>query len=193
MPPIGHLSDEALIGEFQQGNEAAFNELVCRYKDQLTNFVYRFVGDFDQCQDVVQETFVRVFRNKMSYRPVAKFSTWIYTIATNLAKSHLRRRKFIRLVTLSGEGGGLDGLPELADESSRADRMAESGILEEIIQGALDTLPVKYREIILLREVQELSYEEIAGITGVNLGTVKSRINRARSKLQELLKDQVEG
>src|SRR5437879_422409 len=91
---VGAQTDEELIKAFQNGREEAFSALVGKYKHQLMNFVYRYLGDYDDADDVVQETFVRVFRHKDSYEPVAKFSTWIYTIASNLAKSQLRRRKF---------------------------------------------------------------------------------------------------
>src|SRR5215510_583008 len=99
---LGDLTDEELIAEFQHDNEAAFTELVQRFKDPLTNFAYRFLGDWDDCYDVVQETFIRVYRRRHSYKPIAKFSTWIYTIASNLAKSQLRRKKFNSLFRFGG-------------------------------------------------------------------------------------------
>ena len=183
-------TDEELIGEFQRLNDAAFEILVVRYKDQLTNFAFRFVGDWDDCNDIVQETFVRVFRNRSSYKPLAKFSTWIYTIAANVAKTALRRRKLKRLVSLArSDDAGSQELFDIVDEHMSTDSQAESALREERIQRALNALPVKYREVIVLRDVQELSYEEIAGVTGANIGTVKSRINRGRSQLQEMLKD----
>ncbi len=187
--PTGAVTDEELIAHFQKGNEAAFDELVARYKDPLTNFVMRFVGDPEGANDIVQDTFVRVFRNRSSYRPVAKFSTWIYTIATNLSKSHLRRKKLLRILTFTGGSDERNPILEVADESARADLLVDAGIKEERIQHALDRLSTKHREVIVLREIQELSYEEIAAVTGVNVGTVKSRINRARERLQEMLKD----
>ncbi len=188
--PLERRTDEALIAEFQRGNTAAFTLLVHRYKDPLTNFVYRFLGDWDECNDAVQDTFVRVFQNRDAYKPIAKFSTWIYTIATNVAKSRLRRRNILRMLPLIRRGE--EGEPEydVADESSRADLQLESHMVEERIQHALDALPPKHREVILLRDVQGLSYEEIADITHLSMGTVKSRINRARQKLQEMLKDE---
>lgn len=187
---LAGLSDEELISEFQNENEAAFNILVGRYKDPLTNFVYRFTGDWDDCNDVVQETFIRVFRNRHSYKPVAKFSTWLYTIATNLARTQLRRRK-VRKYLSFGFRDQQEGEPvyDIPDSTSRTDALVESSLKEESIQKALDALPEKYREIIILRDVQELSYEEIAAITKLNIGTVKSRINRGRTQLQEMLKD----
>ena len=187
--PLSRLSDEELIAEAQNDNEMAFNLLVGRFKDPLTNFVYRFVGDLDDCEDIVQETFVRVFRSRKSYRPIAKFSTWIYTIATNLAKSHLRRKKLRRIISFSRSKDEPEPIYDIPDETAKADALLESSIREERIQKALDALPVKYRQIALLRDVQELTYEEIVAITRLPMGTVKSRINRARALLQEMLKD----
>jgi RNA polymerase sigma-70 factor, ECF subfamily len=187
--PLNRLSDEDLIAEAQNDNAMAFNILVGRYKDPLTNFVFRFVGDMDDCQDIVQESFVRAYRNRASYKPVAKFSTWMYTIATNLAKSFLRRRKLRRVFTFSRSADEPEPIYEVPDENARADALLEANQRQERIQQALDELPNRYREIVVLREIQELSYEEIAAITGLPMGTVKSRINRARALLQEMLKD----
>lgn len=186
--PLQDRSDEELIGEFQRDNDAAFTLLVGRYRDPLINFTFRYLGDWDECNDVVQETFVRVFRSRHSYKPVAKFSTWLYTIATNLAKTRLRRRKLRRFVSL-GFSRSDDSEFDLPDEEARADKQLESSMKEERIQKALGSLSPKYREVVVLRDVQELSYEEIAQITGLNIGTVKSRINRARTQLQKMLKD----
>jgi len=188
--PLHEQTDEELIAEFQRDNEAAFTLLVERYKNRLTNFTFRYVGDWDECNDVVQETFVRVFRSRHSYKPVAKFSTWLYTIATNLAKTRLRRRRIRRFVSLSSSHPDEpEPLFDIPDEDARADRLLESSMKEERIQKALASLSDKYREVIVLRDVQELSYEEIASISGLNIGTVKSRINRGRIQLQEMLKD----
>jgi RNA polymerase sigma-70 factor (ECF subfamily) len=187
-------SDEELIAAFQQGDETAFNLLVGRYKDSLMNFVYRYLGDFDDADDVVQETFVRLFRSGHAYKPVAKFSTWLYTIATNLAKSYLRRRRRHSVFSLSRRGDERQGKDfDIPDNRYAADRMADSSIQEERIQQALNSINPKYRQVVVLCDVQELSYEEICQVTGLNMGTVKSRLNRARAQLQELLKDMVDG
>ena len=184
-------TDEELIAAFQQGSEKAFDVLVGRFKNPLTNFVYRFLGDFDECDDVVQETFVRVFRNKHLYTPQAKFSTWIYTIAGNLAKSRLRQRDRHRLVSLfhPGKKGADEGEREIPDLRYAADRDADRALKHERIQKALNSISPKYREVVVLRDIQELSYQEIAKVTGLNLGTVKSRIKRGRTMLQVLLRD----
>src|SRR5512140_2679651 len=138
---LNRLSDEELIAEAQNDNAMAFNILVGRYKDPLTNFVFRFVGDMDDCQDIVQESFVRAYRNRASYKPVAKFSTWMYTIATNLAKSFLRRRKLRRVFTFSRAADEPEPIYEVPDESARADALLEAHQRQERIQKALDELP----------------------------------------------------
>ncbi len=188
--PLERQTDEELIVGFQKGNAAAFDILVARYKDPLTNYVFRFLGDWDDCSDVVQETFVRVYQNRTSYRPIARFSTWIYTIATNVAKSRLRKRGFMQVFSFVSKRDEDIGTLEIPDESSRADLRLESSMEEQRIQKALDALPTKYRQVVVLRDIQELSYDEIVAITGLTLGTVKSRINRGRLKLQEMLKDE---
>ena len=186
---LNALSDEELIAELQQtGNERAFEILVHRYKNPLTNYVFRFLGDFDACSDVVQETMIKFYRYKDNYSSVAKFSTWIYTIAGNLARTEYRRRKRRSFLSIHdyGEDHKIFDIP---DESYRPDVMTDSGIKDELIQKALLKVKEDFREVVILRDIDGMSYEEIAEITGLNEGTVKSRINRGRAKLQELLKD----
>lgn len=182
------LTDEELIKEFQINNTLdAFEILVKRYKDPLMNFVYRFVGDKDVCTDIVQDTMIKFYLNKDSYREFAKFSTWIYTIAGNLAKNELKRRK--RRVILSITNNDDERTPQIEDKSFLApDRATDSEIKNEMIQKALLRVKPVYREVVILRDIQEFSYEEIAEITNLSIGTVKSRINRGRNQLQKFLK-----
>ncbi len=182
------LSDEELIGEFQLNNEVrAYEILVTRYKNPLFNYVFRFLGDYEQTSDVVQETMIKVYRNKDSYKSIAKFSTWIYTIAGNLAKTELQRRKRKNLFSISSFGEENESF-DIKDEEATPDVLADSGIKSEIIQEALLKISEVYREMIILRDIQEFSYEEIAEMKGISIGTVKSRINRGRAQLQQLLK-----
>jgi len=181
-----HLSDEKLIEQFQQGNIYAFEEIVRRYKDQLINFAYRYLSDFDDAEDVVQETFMRVFRKKKAYKNVAKFSTWIYTITGNLAKTELRRRRRRKILSLSNLGYE-DKDFELKDVTKGPEESVDELIQDGVIQQAINSLPEKFREVIIFRDIQELSYEEISTILKIPLGTVKSRVNRGRLKLQEKL------
>jgi RNA polymerase sigma-70 factor (ECF subfamily) len=181
-------SDEDLIERFQRGDLYAFDLIVKRYKDQLLNFVFRFVGNLEEAEDIVQETFLRVYRKRHAYKRVAKFSTWIYTIAGNLARTELRRRKRKKLFSVT-DMGFEDKDFEITDEAYNPEDRTHGIMQEEIIQKEIEDLSPKFREVILLRDVQELSYEEISKIVNVPIGTVKSRVNRGRLKLQAKLKD----
>lgn len=186
---LADFTDEELILEFQRtDNVAAFEQLVGRYKNPLMNFVFRFLGDYELSGDVVQETMIKVYRNKDSYKSIAKFSTWIYTIAGNLAKTELQRRKRRKLVSLSPSSDDSDPI-ELPDKDAGPEELADAGIKNKIIQDALLKISEAYREVVILRDIQEFSYEEIAEMLDITVGTVKSRINRGRAQLQELLKD----
>ena len=188
---LEQLSDEDLIERFQQGDANAYELIVKRYKNQLLNFVFRFLGNQEEAEDVVQETFLRVFRTRFAYTRVAKFSTWIYTISGNLARTELRRRKRRRLFSIS-DMGLEDRDYEIADDVLNPEAQANSTLQEEIIQREIGKLSPKFREVIILRDVQELSYEEISKIIRVPIGTVKSRVNRARLRLQNRLKNLLE-
>jgi len=183
------LTDEELIVEFQINNTiAAFEILVKRYKNPLMNYVFRFLGDYEACTDVVQETMIKVYRYKDSYQSIAKFSTWIYTIAGNLAKTELQRQKRRKMFSINAYGKDNDENYEIPDESFRPDSETDTGIINEIIQKAILKISPAYRQAVIFRDIQELSYEEIAEIMNITVGTVKSRINRGRSQLQKLLK-----
>lgn len=187
---LSDLSDEEVIKEFQDFDTIeAYEILVRRYKDPLTNFVFRFVGDKDTSIDIVQDTMIKFYLNKDSYKSFAKFSTWIYTIAGNLAKNELKRRKRRKFVPV-GPGDDNEIQVQIEDKSFFApDREADSSIKDELIQKALLKVKPVYREVVILRDIEAFSYEEIADMTGLSIGTVKSRINRGRNQLQKLLKN----
>ena len=158
-----------------------------RYRDRLINFVYQFLGDFEQSEDVVQDTMLKLYQKKHYYREIAKFSTWIYTIARNLANTELRKRKRRKTTLLSQmtrEEKDYD-LPAIQPETGQE---LQNEFAEKRIQKAIQELPEHFRTVIILRDIQELSYDDISSIIGVPLGTVKSRINRARLQLQADLK-----
>ncbi len=183
------LTDEELIVEFQNNNTiAAFEILVKRYKNPLMNYVFRFLGDYEACTDVVQETMIKVYRYKDSYQSIAKFSTWIYTIAGNLAKTELQKQKRRKMFSINAYGKDNDENYEIPDESYRPDVETDGEIKNEIIQKAILKVSAAYRQAVILRDIQELSYEEISEIMNITVGTVKSRINRGRAQLQQLLK-----
>ena len=180
-------TDEELIGRFQNGDEQAYIELVNRYRDRLMSFVYRFVNDEVVAEDIVQDTLVKLYTHKDYYRNIAKFSTWLYTIAGNLAKTELRKKKRRKVTNLS-EMGRDDWEYDIPSDEDTA-KIVHGQFAGEQIHKAIQSLPDHFREVIILRDIQELSYEEVSNIVEVPLGTVKSRINRARLQLQEMLKE----
>ncbi|MDD3807604.1 MAG: sigma-70 family RNA polymerase sigma factor [Candidatus Marinimicrobia bacterium] len=181
-------TDEELIVLFQKGEERAYLELVHRYKDRLTNFVFRFVGSREMAEDIVQDTFLKLYTSSHMYKEIARFSTWIYTIAGNLAKTELRKRKRRKIYSIHDMG--IDEKEfEIPSDTYNPERETRTAYQEKEIQTAISRLPEQFKTAIILRDIQELSYEEISKIVGVPVGTVKSRINRGRQKLQELLKE----
>ena len=181
-------TDEELIATFQNGNEQAYIELVRRYRNRLMTFVFRFLGDMDLSEDIVQDTMVKVYTHKHYYKEIAKFSTWIYTIAGNFAKTELRKRKR-RKVTLLSQMNSDDRKYEIPSTELKSEDIVQGEYAERDIQKAILQLPLHFRTVVILRDIQELSYEEISKIVNVPLGTVKSRINRARLQLQQTLKE----
>ena len=181
-------TDEQLIKGFQAGDEGAYVELVNRYRDRLMSFVFQFVGDMEQAEDVVQDTMLKLYEKKHYYREIAKFSTWLYTIARNLANTELRkrkRRKTTLLSQMSRDEKDYD-LPAVQPETGQG---VQREFVEKRTQTAIQQLPEHFKTVIILRDIQELSYEDISNIVEVPIGTVKSRINRARLQLQAELSD----
>ena len=181
-------SDEELIKEFQEGNEDAFVELVERYKDKLINFVFRMINDEEQAEDIVQETMIKLYQKKHYYREIAKFSTWIYTIARNQTMSELRKQKRKNTLSLS-QMSKHEKDYELAANQPDIGKEHEDQFFYKKIESCMNKLPQHYKAVIILRDIEQLTYEEISEIVDVPLGTVKSRINRARLQLQAELKD----
>ena len=180
-------SDEQLMSLFQGGDEHAYVELVNRYKDKLINFIFNYLGDLESSEDVVQETMIKLYQKKHYYKEIAKFSTWLYTIAKNLANTELRKRKQ-RKTTLLSQFSKDDKTYELPSNDPEPGQEIQTDIVNKIIRDAVDQLSEKFKIVIVLRDIQGLSYEDISEIINVPIGTVKSRINRARLQLQVELK-----
>ena len=180
-------SDEQLMSLFQGGDENAYIELVNRYKDKLINFIFNYLGDLESSEDVVQETMIKLYQKKHYYKEIAKFSTWLYTIAKNLANTELRKRKQ-RKTTLLSQFSKDDKTYELPINDPQPGQEIQTDIVNKIIRDAVDQLSEKFKIVIVLRDIQGLSYEDISEIINVPIGTVKSRINRARLQLQVELK-----
>lgn len=175
------VTDKELMELIQAGDERAFTSLVERFQDRLMNFVGRIVSDRETAEELIQETFLRIYSQKHSYTPEYAVSTWIYTIALNLARSELRKRKLRRYLSL-------DFIKEETDAEipDKIDLRSES--LAPIIEKAIEKLPEDYKTAFILCDIQRLPYQQIAEVLRVPVGTVKSRINRARSMLRDKLK-----
>ena len=180
-------SDEQLMSLFQGGDENAYIELVNRYKDKLINFIFNYLGDLESSEDVVQETMIKLYQKKHYYKEIAKFSTWLYTIAKNLANTELRKRKQ-RKTTLLSQFSKDDKTYELPSNDPEPGQEIQTDIVNKIIRDAVDKLSEMFKIVIVLRDIQGLAYEDISEIIYVPIGTVKSRINRARLQLQVELK-----
>src|SRR5918912_1660554 len=181
------LDDAELVTAFLHGAERAFQELVERYQTRLLNFIYRTIGDRERGEDLVQEVFIRVYRHLHRFDRSKKFSTWIYTIASNLAKNELRNRSRNPLVffqTIKKNWQDDDRPLQFEDSSSRPDDMYRKRHLRELVEASVSQLPEHHRQVFVLRELEGKSYEEI---TGCNLGTVKSRLNRARNSFAAII------
>ena len=188
-PDYKSFTDEELIFKFQKEDVEAFNEIVFRYKDRLVNFLFRYTGNRDDSEDLAQDTFLKLYRSKHLYREIAKFSTWFYTIAINIAKTNLRKKSRHKAISLSSFDPEGEKDFELTANVISPDETANASIENYYIQKAIDSLGESFKEVIILRDIQDFEYEEIAQITGLPLGTVKSRINRGREKLKEILSE----
>jgi RNA polymerase sigma-70 factor, ECF subfamily len=183
-------ADTTLVDWFLAGEERAFQELVERYQTRLLNFVYRTIGDRERAEDLVQEVFIRVYRHIHRFDRTKKFSTWIYTIASNLAKNELRNRSRNPLVlfqTITAAHGEDERPLQFEDPTSRPDDLFQKRHLQGLVEATVSQLPEHHRQVFVLREIEGKSYEEIAEITDCNLGTVKSRLNRARTAFAAII------
>ncbi len=183
-------SDHALIEATRNGDESAYAEIIDRYKGPITNYLYRFLNDYEEAVDLAQETFVRVYFAIDRYHQKYAFSTYIYRIATNLAISEFRKRKRRRILSLTGlfqtdEDSDAEFQPP--DERPHPDAQLLDAERSQMIEKAIASLPPKYRVPVILRDIEHRPYDEIAEILELGLGTTKSRISRGRALLKEKL------
>ena len=179
------LSDEKLILRFQEGDINAYNELVKRYKDRLLNFVFRYFNNREQAEDVVQDTLIKLYTHASYYKNIAKFSTWIFTIAKNNALTELRKNKRKQTDSLWTEDGKVI---DINSKEQSLDVKVQNEIAIDQLNKFLDEIPENFRIAVVLRDFQELSYDEISKILEIPIGTIKSRINRGRIQLAEKMK-----
>jgi RNA polymerase sigma-70 factor (ECF subfamily) len=189
------LTDEELMLRVQAGEKACFDLLVQRYKTRLFNYLLRLVRDADLAEELAQDAFERAYVNADKYRTIARFSTWLYTIATNLVRNRYRQKKrrppMLSLFFRTGDGDE-EMVQDIADEAPDPEEQAVGQDLQRVIAEATSQIPERYREPFVLREVNQLSYEEIAAVTGLKLGTVRSRINRARNHFRKIIEPLLE-
>ncbi len=189
--------DKALIVRFNDGDRLAFEELVIRYQQRIYNTALRFLRVDDEAQEVTQEIFIKVYHALPEFRGESKFSTWLYQVAMNHCKNklkYLKRRHYYTSDSMEQAVETQDGemSRQFASDDPDPQQEAQSRETQEKVRAAINLLADDQREVIVLRELQGLSYEEIADITGQALGTVKSRIHRARLELARLLKPLLE-
>jgi RNA polymerase sigma-70 factor (ECF subfamily) len=182
-----------LIVRCQAGDRQAFDELVSKYQRYVYNLIYQHLGRTDDLEDVAQEVFLRLYKFIRKYRGNASLESWIYKVVLNYCRTHARRRStFSRIFGMAPNTGseerGFEILDTLASETYDPAKTVEQRVQAEDIMGAVRSLPPIYSDILIMREVNELSYEEIAQILGISIGTVKSRISRARDLVRGKVK-----
>lgn len=193
-PDPSHDEDAALIRLFQDGDTSAFDDLVRKHQDRIFNLCYWFLGDYQEANDCAQDTFIKIYRNLQTFRFKSTFSTWAHRIAINTCKNRLRSfqyrfsKKMIHLDntgSVSGSGG------EIADETRSPEVAHEKKERRRLIHRAISALALEKKTVILLRDIQGLSYEEIVKITGLKSGTLKSKLARARQDLRTILNGKI--
>jgi len=185
------LTDEQLVVQIRRGERQAFVELVNRYKGRIYSLAYRMLGDHGFAEDIAQDTFLRVYESMDRFRVSRKFSAWIYRIATNLCIDHLRKEGRIRTQSADQPVPGTeDFYPQLPSEGPEPELVAIRHRLQERLQQLIAELPPKYRAVLVLRYTEDLAYQEIADILGSPLGTVKTRLFRAREALRRRLEEE---
>jgi RNA polymerase sigma-70 factor (ECF subfamily) len=190
---VEDMDDHQLLAATLSGDETAFLEITRRYRNQITNYVYRMLDDYDRAVDLTQETFVRVWVNAGRYQATYSFSTYIYKIAHNLAISELRQRKRRRTIQFPTFFSDKDNEEMEVEIEDRKQPLADDVMIDDerrrAVTRAIASLPEKYRAALVLCDIEEKSYDEISEVLGLPVGTVKSRINRARNLLKEKLRD----
>ena len=188
------ISERQLIASAVNGSSEAFGELVLLYEKKIYSFALGMLSDPDDAFDVSQDTFLKAYRSLSSFKGESSFYTWLYAICRNCCYDYIkmRNRRMKKNVSLSEYENDDDGsVLEIPDTNSRPDVIFEQKQARELILEAVASLPEKHREIIVLRDFDDLSYEQIAQVLGIGEGTVKSRLSRARARLQTLLADKI--
>jgi len=179
------MDEQELIRRVQQGDEWAFGQIMALYKDKIVNYLYQFTGDYQKAAEIAQETFIRVYFKANKYKPIAPLSSWIYTIASNLAKTECRRSRKMSTVSL-------EDIPNSYSSGTYYEDPADPGLVRNLRE-ALDALHPRYRVPVVLKDMEGFSQEEIAKIIKRPVGTVKARISRGREQLRRKLEKARDG
>ncbi len=188
--------DQRLVEAFQSGDKTAFDQLVIKYKDKIFNIAFRLLGDREEANDLAQDVFVKAYFALPRFRREAGFITWLYKIAVNTCKNkraslwYKFRQTMLWLDRPKDDAEDMTS-SDLSDESYAPEKVYEDSARAQKLQVAIDTLPAEQRKVFVLSELEDLPYAEIVRITGCNLGTVKSKIARAREKLKKILAEEV--
>jgi RNA polymerase sigma-70 factor (ECF subfamily) len=185
------LESEELVRSVLEGNERAFDELVLIHKRFVFNLCFRLLGDYDEADDCAQEVFIKMHRSLASFRFESSFKTWLYRVTANACKNKLRsleHRMGLKRIRLDMPSDEDQKQIEIGDNTRSPDADFRSKEIRRMIQAAVNKLPVEQKLVVVLRDMEDRTYEEIAEITGFKLGTIKSKLSRARLRLRESLK-----
>jgi len=187
LDPLMQTREQLLVRRLRERDERAFRELITEHRDRIFNLTYRMLGNRSEAEDVAQEVFITVFKTIDSFREEAKFSTWLYRVAVNHCKNRIKylSRRYDRAQDELDENASAVVSSGPAGPMPRPDRAVEGAQLDKVLQDAIATLDEDHRLVIVLREIEDLSIEEICEITGLPDGTVKSRLHRARLALRK--------
>jgi RNA polymerase sigma-70 factor (ECF subfamily) len=186
MMTVRNDDDISHINRFKEGDPSAFEAIVLKYQDKIYSLCRHMLGNAHDAEDAAQEVFLKAYQALPRFQPDASLYTWLYRIAANTCLDHLRKPVFESLFGPSGEGEGL--VHDRASEAPSPERLYQSKQTDRALQEGLGKLSPKLRAIIILKEIEGLSYEEIADSLAISMGTVKSRIARAREELQKVMK-----
>lgn len=175
------MDEQELVCRIQEGDEVAFAEIVKIYKDRIVNFLCQLTGDYQKAVELSQETFMRIYFKAHQYKPVAPFSSWVYTIASNLAKTEMKKMRRFSVVSL-------DDMQRKLPAGAHVNDPSDLGLISNL-KKALDSLHPRYRIPVILKDIEGFSQEEIAEILKKPLGTVKARISRGRNYLKRELEE----
>ncbi len=183
-------TDNELVAFIVENENDAFVELMKRYKDKCVNYIFRFVGDYDEAFDLSQEVFVKVFLHSKSFKQQQRFSTWFFTIAANISRDSIKKSIKRNIVSFEDlEVSGEVNIAEFAVSENSPEKEYDKNYISERVQIALQSLKPHYREALILKEIQQFTFEEVAEILQIEIGTVKSRVFRGKTLIKDLLKD----